>query len=207
MRVLRVLLLPLALVCTGAHAFEGGRFECGDLENAVGPYDYRKDKSLLSNVEHNHFNDNVRMLRKGLSGTIAGDLDYLLRAYPNHPGGLDAMGRLGRRAKSEDLNGAHFKVTCYFDRAMRLAPDDPTVRTLYAQHLWMTGHRKEAVEQIEEAEKLGAQDANTLYNIGIMKFDTGDKEGAVKYAVKAYELGFPLPGLKMKLKKAGLWRE
>ncbi|MCA9423315.1 MAG: hypothetical protein KC592_20010, partial [Nitrospira sp.] len=107
--------------------------------------------------------------------------------------------------KSEDLNGAHFKVTCYFDRAMRLAPDDPTVRKLYAQHLWMTGHRKEAVEQIEEAERLGAQDANTLYNIGIMKFELGDRTAARNYAMRAYELGFPLPGLRDKLKKFGMW--
>ena len=202
----RFTLMAFLLVCTGAHAFEGGRFECGDLANPVGPYDYRKDKSLLSNVEHNYFNDDVRMLRKGQSASIAGDLDYLLRAYPNHPGGLDAMGRLGRRAKSEKLYGANFKVSCYFDRAIRLAPDDPTVRALFAQHLWITGNRKLAVDQIEEAEKLGANDANTLYNIGIMKFEMGDKISAMKYATRAYELGFPLPGLRNKLKRAGVWK-
>ncbi|MCP5294304.1 MAG: hypothetical protein H6950_06290 [Zoogloeaceae bacterium] len=205
MRLLRLSLLPLLMACAGAHAFEGGRFECGDLENPVGPYDYRKDKSLLSNVEQNHFNDNVRLLRKGQSASIAGDLDYLLRAYPNHPGGLDAIGRLGRRAKSEKLYGANYKVTCYFDRAVRLAPDDPTVRVLFAQHLWMTGNRVLAVEQIEAAETLGADDANTLYNIGIMKFEIGDKKAAKKYAIRAYDLGFPLPGLKNKLRRAGLW--
>ena len=207
MRLLRLSLLPLLMACAGAHAFEGGRFECGDLENSVGPYDYRKDKSLLSNVEHNHFNDNVRLLRRGQSASIAGDLDYLLRAYPNHPGGLDAMARLGLKVRNSKPVGANYSVPCYFDRAIRLAPDDPSVRVLYANYLWKTGQKSRALEEIEVAEKLGANDANTFYNIGLMKLEAGDSKAALKYARMAYGLGFPLPGLRNKLKRAGVWTE
>lgn len=209
--MMRMLLavVVLLLSCAGpAGAFEGGEVECGGLDNAVGPYDYRTEKThWLQNVESNHFNANVRGLVKGQSATIGGDLDYLLRAYPNHPGGLDAMARYGRKLKSERPGGARYKVLCYFDRAIRLAPDDPKVRVIYAQHLWLTGQKKEGLEQIEKAVELGADDANTFYNAGLMNFDLGQRDKASEYAKRAYDLGFPLPGLKDKLQDAGLWQE
>lgn len=191
----------------GALAFEGGEVECGRLSNPVGPYDYRSDKSLLRNVESNHFNANVRALVKGQSATLAADLDYLLRAYPNHPGGLDAMARYGRKLKSERPGGAQYKVLCYFDRAIRLAPDDPKVRIIYSQHLWLTGQKQEGLAQIEKAVELGASDANTFYNAGLMNFDLGQRDKALEYARRAYGLGFPLPGLKEKLQEAGMWKD
>jgi tetratricopeptide (TPR) repeat protein len=201
--------LVLLLSCVGrAGAFDGGEVECGSLRNAVGPYDYRKEKThWLTNVESNHFNANVRALVKGQSATIAADLDYLLRAFPNHHAGLDAMARYGRKLKSERPGGSHYKVRCYFDRAIRLAPDDWTVRFIYSQHLWLTGQRQDGLEQIEKAVELGADNANTFYNAGLMMLEMGRKEDAVKYAKRAYGMGFPLPGLRDKLKAENLWTE
>ena len=190
-----------------AIAFDGGVFECGELTNPVGPYDYRTNQSMLRNVETNHFTMGVRTLTKGHSASVAGDLDYLLRAYPNHPGGLDAMARLGLKVGNRKPVGANYSVPCYFDRAIRLAPDDPSVRVLYANYLWKTGQKSRALEEIEVAEKLGANDANTFYNIGLMKLEAGDSKAALKYARMAYGLGFPLPGLRNKLKRAGVWTE
>lgn len=207
MKKLFFLMALLFGVSTAALAFEGGEVECGNLRNPVGPYDYRSDKSLLDNVEHNHFTEGVQNLTKGHSASVGGDLDYLLRAYPNHPGGLLAMSRLGRKLKTEHPYGTHYSVRCYFDRAIRLAPDDPTVRFLYAQHLWYTDHKKEGLEQVDKAIELGAEDANTFYNAGLMNFDLGHKDKAYEYAKRAYALGFPLQGLKDKLKQAGMWKE
>lgn len=204
---LRLALVLMIFSCTNASAFDGGAFECGELTNPVGPYDYRSDKSLLRNVETNHFTMGVRTLTKGHSASVGGDLDYLLRAYPNHPGGLDAMARLGLKVRSSKPVGANYSIPCYFDRAIRLAPDDSGVRVLFANYLWKTGQKSRALEEIEAAERLGASDANTFYNIGLMKLEAGDSKAALKYARMAYDLGFPLPGLRNKLKRAGVWTE
>ena len=60
-----------------------------DLHNAFGPFDYRtatKDKLKL--VESYHFTPKVESLIGGQSGTLGADIDYTLRAFPNHPRAL-----------------------------------------------------------------------------------------------------------------------
>lgn len=60
---------------------------CGSLQNAFGPFDYRDPEARgepLRLVESAHFTPSVESLVKGNSGTVAGDLDYTLRAFPNH---------------------------------------------------------------------------------------------------------------------------
>ena len=118
------------------------------------------------------------------------------------------MARFGLKVRNSKPVGANYSRSMLLRSRHCLAPDDPSVRVLYANYLWKTGQKSRALEEIEVAEKLGANDANTLYNIGLMKLDAGDSKAALKYARMAYGLGFPLPGLRNKApKRAGVWTE
>ena len=58
-----------------------------------------------------------------------------------------------------------------------------------------------------KADKLMPGDANVAYNLGLIYVDLKDYENAREYAKRAYDGGFPLPGLRQKLVQAGQWRE
>ncbi len=203
----RSLALVCALVALWFPAVSAGNF-CGDLVNSYGPYDYRRDKEKLKIVEQYHLNADVEFLRRGMSTiNVGGDLDYILRAFPNHHRALRAMDNLGRKEKANKTRGATYTVECYFDRAIRYAKDDAMVRMLYGMHLISRDRKKEGIEQLRAAETLGSSSANFHYNLGLAYFDVDQFESSLDHAKKAYEKGFPLPGLRDKLKRAGKWRE
>lgn len=196
-----VAVVALALGADRAHAFE----ECGDLANAYGPFDYRTSRDKLAVVETYHFTQDVEALRSGATGQIGSDLDYTLRASPNHPRALIAMANLGRKLNTDRPPGAKYPVPCYFERAIRFANDDPMVRLVYGTYLARVGKRKMAVEQLESALRLDQDNANVHYNLGLVYLDLKDYPKAREHAQRAYELGFSLPGLRKRLEAAGQW--
>jgi len=183
-------------------------FRCGSLQNAHGPFDYRSatpaERGL---VEGAHFTPQVEQLIRGQQGYLVSDIDYTLRAFPNHPRALKSMMELGFRSKTDKVFGANWPVWCYFDRAIRFKADDPLVRLVYAMYLHRKGKSSEAIVQLKEAEKLGTDSANLHYNMGLIYLDAGDFESSLTQAHKAYELGFQLEGLRNRLKRANKWRE
>ncbi len=182
---------------------------CGDLQNAYGPYDYRTATEFQKHlVEGAHFTPEVESL-KGARGsaTVGGDIDYTLRAFPNHPRALLAMKRLGEREKKLKVRGANYPVECYFDRAVRFAPDDPAVRIVFGHYLIDKGDAAGARKQLELAREKARDNANLSYNLGLAYVDLKDYPLAREYAKRAYELGFPLEGLKKKLQQAGQWQD
>lgn len=194
------------LISTQAQAIEG----CGDLANAYGPFDYRNAQYRQQNlpvVEAHHFTPEVENLIKGKSGYLGGDIDYTLRAFPNHPRALTAIANLALRTGTQKPEGAHYSVQCYFDRAMRFQPEDGTVRLVYGIYLFKAGKKNEAFEQFKEGQKLSPNSPDLNYNLGLLYFDRKDYANAKLYAKKAYDLGFPLQGLKKKLQKSGHWSE
>ncbi len=52
-------------------------------------------------------------------------------------------------------------------------------------------------------EATGGASAELTYNLGLVLFELGEVDDAETYAVQAYELGYPLPGLRNKLRKVG----
>jgi Tfp pilus assembly protein PilF len=182
---------------------------CGPLQNAYGPFDYRTATAQQrATVENFHFTRDVETLKRGASSVRVGaDLSYTLRAFPNHPRALLAMTRLGQKEKTPRPKGADYTVECYFDRAIRFAADDPSVRMLYGTFLLRNGKREAAIEQLKTAEHHAGANANVYYNLGLAYFDLKDYGKARDYAKRAYELGFTLPGLKKKLQSVGQWRD
>jgi len=181
---------------------------CGPLTNAYGPFDYRTRKAELKIVEDFHFTPDVETLRHGAStATLGGDLDYTLRASPNHHRALMSMVNLAIKTKSEKPLGPRYSVDCYFDRAMRFAGDDGPVRIIYGIYLYRIGKKVDARRILEDARKIDDDDPNLHYNLGIVYLDLGDKDKALASAKKAYNLGAQLPGLRERLRKAGIWKE
>lgn len=179
--------------------------DCGDLRNSYGPYDYRTSRDKLLIVESNHFNQDVEALRRGMTGPVGGDLDYTLRASPNHHRALIAMANLARKLNTEQPQGANYTLACYFDRAIRFAGNDGMVRLIYGTFLSRAGKKKDALQQLELAASLDPNSANTHYNLGLLYFDIKDYPKARLSAQRAYELGFALPGLKRMLEGVGQW--
>ncbi|OEZ72975.1 PrkA AAA domain protein [Janthinobacterium sp. HH103] len=132
---------------------------------------------------------------------------YTLEHFPNHHRALASMAKLGLRLKSAQPVGARYTVSCYFERAIAFAPQDVTARMVFGNYLLATGQDAMALEQLDAASRLAPEQATIQYNLGLMYVKKKEYDKASAHAQKAYALGFPLPGLKNKLKAAGKWRE
>jgi tetratricopeptide (TPR) repeat protein len=182
---------------------------CGPLgSDQFGPFDFRTvSSSNLSLVERNHFNADVERLVRGQTSSIGADLAYTLRSIPNHPRALASMARLARKEKRPTPNGAVYSVDCWFDRAIRFAANDPTVRIVYGIELLRDGRNADAISQLNVALDLAPGDANAHYNLGLAYFSERDYNRSLVHAKQAYQSGFPLPGLREKLQRAGAWKD
>ena len=180
---------------------------CGPLENGYGPFDYRTQKDKIAIVERYHFDAGVETLARGVSGSVGSDLDYTLRASPNHHRALMALSRLAIRDKTTKPNNMRYRVDCWFERAERFAPGDAMVKVLFGLHLAKTGRGKEALAHLDAAREIAPKDGNLHYNMGLAYAELGQHEKALESAHIAYGLGYPLPGLKNRLVRAGKWRD
>lgn len=206
-----VFLAPIALsllLSTSSTWAQSGPAACGSLANGTnGPFDYRVERDKLKVVEDYHFTPKVEALVSGQSGSIAGDLDYVLRAFPNHHRALLAMSRLSVREKTPTVLHAPLSVECYFERALRFRPDDTVARMLFASYLRDTKRRPDAIKQIDAAIELGKDSGFTQYNAGLMFVEMGEYDRALQQAHKAMAMGFTRQELRDKLAAAGKWKE
>lgn len=184
---------------------------CGDFnyeKTAIGPLDYRvTPPDEIEFIEVRHFPPHVERLERGEKGTVAGDIAYTLRAFPNHPRALRSAAELTRRNGGVTPKDLGFSIACWFDRAIAYRPDDPQVRIVFAFELLKSKQNVAAREQVIKAEQLANGNPQIHYNVGLLYFDLKDYDKSMANARIAYEQGFNLPGLKDKLKKAGKWKE
>jgi tetratricopeptide (TPR) repeat protein len=177
--------------------------------DGIGPFSYADHKArarYLANVELHHFNQDVRTLRKGQSSAYPGnDLHFVLHRFPNHHPALDAMIRLAAKERKERPAGTPETVECYLYRATVFAPADAVAKGLYGVYLLKLGKRKAALEELTTANELRPDNGNVHYNLGLLYFDEKNYDKAKEHAKRAYELGFPLEGLKKKLQSVGAW--
>jgi tetratricopeptide (TPR) repeat protein len=205
-------LAPLALsalLAATAAVAQSSAALCGSLANGSnGPFDYRVDRdNRLKAVEEYHFNARVETLIAGQSGHIATDLDYVLRAFPNHHRALVSMSRLGLRHKLPVAPHAPLSVECYFERALRFKPDDTVARLLFANYLHEVKRGDEALRHVEQAIEFGKENPFTQYNAGLVLADLGRHDRALEQAHRALAMGFTRTGLKERLQAAGKWVE
>jgi len=161
----------------------------------------------LNTVETNHFIRDVEYLRRGQTAPLPFDIDFVLRAFPNHYRALNAMATWQlKNSLPATEDGRLWTADCYFDRAITFVPDDWRVRMIYGIYLHRAKRVTEAQEQYDGAERLGGEEAETSvdynYNRALMEIDAGNLPKARLYADRAYELGAALPGLSQKLARA-----
>lgn len=197
-------LFTLTLLCTAALA-HGADCDPYTRQDPGGDYTNADDRRGLAIVEKFHFTPNVEHLVQGESALLGGDIDYTLRHFPNHHRALAAMAKLGLRDKTGKPNGATYSIVCYFDRAIRVKPDDAKVRMIYGAYLMALNQPELALEQLRESSRLSPDNPTVNYNLGLMYLKRKDYAQARLHAKKAYDLGFPLQGLKNKLSAAGQW--
>jgi tetratricopeptide (TPR) repeat protein len=201
-------LIAASLLAFGALDATAGSY-CGSLKNAFGPFDYRKSKSDFPNetylVEMAHFTPDVENLVKGNAGYLGGDLDYTLRAFPNHPRALTSVAKLALKEKTPKDPNMHYSFTCYFERAMRFMPDDDGVYTIYGTYLYKKGDIGGATTQLKHALTLNPNNPAANYNLGLIYINQNKPDEARVYAKKAEALDYPVHALKDRLIQAGKW--
>jgi hypothetical protein len=208
---MKKLIIAFAMVLAAGSAF-GAQGFCGDphVRGGFGPFDYRQRASLPSEleiVERVHFTPEVEGGVKGATGSIGGDLGYTLAHWPNHHRALIALSSYAVRTKSVDVAGMKYPVECWFNRALRYAPDDAAVHAIYANYLNARGKTDAALAEMKEAVALDPDNAVINYNLGLAYFKRKDYDNALTYAQKAYGRDYPLPGLRKKLTEVGRWVE
>lgn len=200
--------LAIAIVVAPISAV-AGEIDCGSLKNHFGPFDYRSASPEQRRlVEGTHFTPKVESLAGGNTTISAGgDMAYTLNVFPNHHRALMALIKLSEKEKTDKPRDMGYTVACRFERAERFRPDDATVKMLHGIYLMRKGKMQAAAEKLEEANSLAGENANILYNLGLAYFDLKQYDKALASAHAAYALGFPLPGLRDKLKRAGKWTD
>jgi tetratricopeptide (TPR) repeat protein len=193
-----------------AHA-ELGPAVCGSLDNGYGPYDYANYQhrtQRLPIVERFHFGEEVASLRDAgrVPDYLGRNIAYTLHAFPNHNLALDAISRLGIRQGRAQPLGARYSIECYFERAMRWNPKDPKVRLVYAIHHYRNDRIGDAIREARAALVMSPEDPELHYNLGLFYMRAGEYGSARTHAERAYELGYPLPGLREQLQRVGEWR-
>jgi tetratricopeptide (TPR) repeat protein len=182
---------------------------CGSLQNGYGPYDYRTDKPKLPIVDGAHFTPAVEALIRGSTSSVGPgtDLDYTLRAFPNHHRALVSVMNYGEKVKPKLPRDLPRTVECYFERALRFRPDDFVARMIYATYLAKNKRESDASKQLDLVATAANDNAFTFYNVGLIYFDMKNYGKALEFAHKAYGLGFGSTDLRDQLKKAGKWTE
>lgn len=193
--------LPLWLTPLCAQEVPG----CGNLRNGYGPFDYRNPedrRDKLPIVEAYHFNADVESLRRSTTGNLLGDINYTLRAFPNHHRALRAIARFALEGGRFPTDDPIPSAECYFDRAIAFQPTDETVHAIYGTYLAKRGDRQKARGEFEEALRLSPGSTEINYVAGLYFLDVGDIDRAKALAKIAYDNGYPLPGLQNRLAAA-----
>jgi tetratricopeptide (TPR) repeat protein len=207
------LLLPLTAQADRSAPWVGNSIDgkpCTGDGQGYGPYDYTQRGSLpaynLKVVEEHHFTPMVENLIHGQESPLEGDLDYTLRAWPNHHKALLSVIKFQLNVKNKLAFGKlKTPVECYFQRALHFSPSDSISHSLFAYYLRKMGFPDKAVKYYEKALELDPGNEKIAYSFSLLLIDLKRYEEAVKYAKIAYQNNKTPSGLKQKLVKLGVW--
>ena len=170
-----------------------------------GPYDYTDPahQRFRPIVEEAHFSEDVETLRG--TNTIGEGMDYTLRKFPNHHRALYAMMRYQKREKDNLRRQSQlYTMDCYFKRALYFRPKDAIVHMLMAMNYHWNDDIDQSERKYKDALELKPNDPQINYNIGLLYYDKKDYDLAAKFAKVAYDAGYPLEGLRNKLKSVNV---
>lgn len=108
---------------------------------------------------------------KEMADTQAAPLLAKLGASPNDPDTLISIGNLYYDAQQYSV------AVDYYNRALQGRPSDASVRTDMATAYWYLGNTEEAISQFNQALAFAPTNPNTLFNLGLVKWQ-GKHDGA-----------------------------
>lgn len=203
-------LLALAQEASGAVSENAVRLQCGTARD-VTVTDYRlKDTTsalqwAIEDVKQNHLDPAVQSLNDGnFSSAVLSDISFILNHWPNHYPALQALIRYEVGGGKEV---PYYPIDCYFEAARQFVPDDANVLVLYGLYRYKSGDNDHAEMYWRQALQVESNSADAHYNLGLLYVEQGRYNDALEHAVKAYSLGYPLPGLKNELIRAGYWEQ
>ncbi|MDO9047802.1 MAG: tetratricopeptide repeat protein [Methylobacter sp.] len=184
---------------------------CNGEGQGYGPWDYTKlrERPKIPIVEHHHFTPQVENHIKGQESYITGDLDYTLRAVPNHHKALLSMIRYQSKLNKKSLHDPRPLLTspeCYLQRAIHFSPMDSGSISLYAYYLKEIGQLEKAADYYQKALDISPDSAKIQYSYSLLLINLKQYDKALEYAQKVYAHGKPPEGLKNKLIKLGVWK-
>ena len=193
-------IIPLILPFT-APAQEA--FWCPEFTGTGLDYNDMQNRGRLNVVERVHFTEDVRTLRRGATSYLARDIEFVLNVFPNHPQALDALSRLAVREGASQPGRARADIECRFQWAIERNPQDAMVRVIRGIYYHRVGRHNDAREQLRIAVELAPENPEVHYNLGLVLVQLRDFENARIHAAEAYSRGYPLPGLRNLLSRAG----
>lgn len=187
---------------------------CGPMrqvDTAEGLMDYRlKDVSAsvkkgVRDLDTFHTRPALELMKTGsVYRSVKADLDFSLRYSPNHHGALRALLQYERAGgKAHDFP----PTECYFAWAQEFMPDDADVWLISGYLFWSKKNFAAAEAAYQRALTLKPDSVDAHYNLGLLYAEMAKYDQALEHAHAAYKAGYPLPGLRQKLERAGKWRE
>lgn len=160
----------------------------------------RAATQALRNVERYHYEPALKALQARRYQGAQGDLEFILRYFPNHPQALDKLGEVGLGLKRPDIAEQRFRS------AIERYPQHHETYVVYGTFLHRLGRVDAAIAQYQKALEINPDSPYGNYNLGLAYMDRKDYLQANLHAQRAYELGVSFPGLRKKLQQAGAWK-
>jgi len=209
------LLLPLDAVANKPAPWVGASLAGVRCTGTVGfgPFDYTlrggDNVKNLEIVESHHYTAAVDNAVGGAdSGSYEGDLNYTLRAWPNHHRALLSVIKYQINFENK-LAQTKLKTSpeCYLQRAINYSPNDIVPYSLYGYYLRKVGHIEDSVKFYEKAMALDPENEKVAYSYSLVLMELKRYDEAVKFAKVAYHHGKAPKNLKEKLIKLGVWKD
>lgn len=156
-------------------------------------------RHAVKTVEYHHWDKVKTALATKRYGTANAELDFILRYSPNHPLALLELSKLAITV------GEPHGAIPYLEHAVKFAPQYDSTYVVYGIHLYRTGQYQEAIRKFRKALTINPQSPEAHYDIGLTYLAIKDYQRAKAHAKEAYNLGYPLSGLKRKLRKLNQW--
>jgi len=162
-----------------------------------------KDARDLRYHEYYHIVPAQKALSSGdLKWDVMNNLHFVLHKVPNDH---RALALLIKWDKAGGRDPDYKSPACYLTWANQFAPNDVFVLSYGGLYFYQHRDPVRAREWWEQALSLDPASVDVHYNLGLLAFDESKFSEARTHAQIAYAAGYPLPGLREKLQKAGQW--
>lgn len=167
----------------------------------------------IKDTNDNHCDRNVRNLtgnaRHNKPRGLMIDINWTLFRIPNHYECMSALVRY------QTKKGYPFfpeerqfpRAECYIQGAINIWPNDPKLWFMLGYYYQRAHRPEDSIKAYAKVLDLSPSYLDAHYNLGLLYTEAQDYQKALEHARIAYDKGYPLPGLKHKLERAGVWED